>query len=135
MSKLTETILMLLDEFDYLAYGCFYGEDLLYVESNNLLELEIRAILKVDGWDETDDSLESKRYVGLIEQSKGITYELIDNIGGLYDGADLDMIYEFKNDEESIFVKFSGVYSSCNGNKYYKHSITKQIQKVITIWE
>ena len=63
------------------------------------------------------------------------SYKCVDSYGGEGCGDNFYTVIQIQDDEEEIFVKFKGWYSSYNGVEYESWKFVQPKQKTITVYE
>jgi len=64
--------------------------------------------------------------------SQGITYKLVQDVGGEDMGSTYYSVYQFTKDDQEVFVKFDGWYASYDGASYEEYLFVTPQQVVVT---
>lgn len=141
----------LFEDLKKIINGCddittaFFQEDFqAYPNKENLLELEVREQLSFNEENEADidnpessqeyrDELLAKKE--LVDLSKGVVYECVDNYGGEEQGREYWWIWKFVRGEESCAIKFDGWYASHYGSEFEEFFEVKPVTKNVIVWE
>lgn len=79
------------------------------------------------------DSYYYKEYTSL--EGLPFSFKCVDSYGGEGCGDNFYTVIQIQDDEEEIFVKLQGWYSSYNGVEYESWKFVQPKQKTITVYE